>query len=55
MQSDPPEQQQATTTAAPPLDPFLEALRGRLAGLRAPEGLRARIALLVAIELGQVN
>jgi len=53
MQSDPPEQQ--ATTTAPPLDPFLEALRGRLAALRAPEALRARIALLVAIELGRVN
>jgi hypothetical protein len=54
MQSDPPEPQ-ATTTAAPPFDPFLEALRGRLAALRAPDALRARIALMMAIELGRVN
>ena len=53
MQFDPPERQ-ATLVVAPSSDPFLEALRCRLVKARAPEALRARIATIVALELGKL-
>lgn len=53
MQSDSPERQ-FTLVVVPPSDPFLDALRGRLAVVRAPDALRARIAAIVARELGKL-
>lgn len=53
MQSDPAERQ-ASLVVIPPSDPFLEALRCRLIKARAPEALRARIATIVALELGKL-
>jgi hypothetical protein len=53
MQYDTPERQ-ITLVVVPPSDPFLDALRGRLAVVHAPEALRARIASIVARELGKL-
>ena len=53
MQSDSPERR-TTLVVVPQSDPFLDALRGRLAVIRAPEALRARIATIVALELGDM-
>jgi hypothetical protein len=54
MQSDLPERE-STLVILPRSHPFVVALRGRLALVRAPEALRTRITTLVALELGRIK